>query len=196
MKKLISVLTICVLVNIAFAQNFGIGQPSPSEKLDVAGYIKTSQGIKFPDGTVQTSAASNKHIIWSGYCNFHGSAAGWNVYCNNSTDFNSASGYISPNGSGTFTIQKSGYYSVRYWGIALQQYYAHVYWVVNGTLRHYGHEYVGHGAWGDNFMDWTWPFNAGETFYIQVYNGGSYAFHSGNPFGQYSRIQVAFEGEL
>ena len=41
-----------------FSQNFGVGVSSPSEKLDVAGYIKTSQGIKFPDGSVQTKASS------------------------------------------------------------------------------------------------------------------------------------------
>jgi hypothetical protein len=39
--------------------NVGIGINSPSYKLDVAGLIKTSEGIKFADGSVQTSAASS-----------------------------------------------------------------------------------------------------------------------------------------
>ena len=38
--------------------NVGIGDPNPSEKLTVAGTIEsTSGGVKFPDGTTQTTAA-------------------------------------------------------------------------------------------------------------------------------------------
>ena len=40
------------------AQNVGIGTNNPTEKLEVNGIIFTSQGgIKFPDGTIQTTAA-------------------------------------------------------------------------------------------------------------------------------------------
>jgi hypothetical protein len=40
------------------AGNVGIGDPNPSEKLTVAGTIEsTSGGVKFPDGTTQTTAA-------------------------------------------------------------------------------------------------------------------------------------------
>ena len=53
MKKSILTTTILFFAIAVFSQNFGIGQPSPTEKLDVNGYIKTSQGIKFPDGSVQ-----------------------------------------------------------------------------------------------------------------------------------------------
>ena len=41
------------------AGNVGIGDTSPSEKLEVNGIIySNSGGIKFPDGTVQTTASS------------------------------------------------------------------------------------------------------------------------------------------
>jgi hypothetical protein len=41
--------------------NVGIGIKTPSYKLDVAGLINTSEGIRFPDGTIQTSASSSSY---------------------------------------------------------------------------------------------------------------------------------------
>ena len=49
-----------LLAGMASAQNVGIGTETPSEKLEVAGLVYTNQGgIKFPDNTVQTTAAYN-----------------------------------------------------------------------------------------------------------------------------------------
>ena len=45
-----------VLGNVA--GNVGIGTAAPTTKLDVAGQIRSSVGFKFPDGTVQTTAAT------------------------------------------------------------------------------------------------------------------------------------------
>ncbi|MBU4473474.1 MAG: hypothetical protein KJ842_04895, partial [Candidatus Omnitrophica bacterium] len=49
----------------------GIGTTSPGQKLTVAGTIEsTSGGIKFPDGTIQTSAGSLQcTIVMSGWAN-------------------------------------------------------------------------------------------------------------------------------
>ena len=47
-------------VYIATGGNVGIGTTSPGQKLSVAGTIEsTSGGVKFPDGTVQTTASSS-----------------------------------------------------------------------------------------------------------------------------------------
>ncbi|MEK6288676.1 MAG: hypothetical protein AABO57_23405 [Acidobacteriota bacterium] len=40
--------------------NLGIGVSNPQAKLDVAGLIRSSQGIMFPDGTIQTTAAKDQ----------------------------------------------------------------------------------------------------------------------------------------
>ncbi|MEW6606776.1 MAG: DUF1566 domain-containing protein [bacterium] len=48
--------------------NVGIGTTTPNEKLSVAGVIEsTSGGIKFPDNTVQTTAAGGGHYIGESY---------------------------------------------------------------------------------------------------------------------------------
>ena len=46
----------------------GIGTTSPGQKLSVAGTIEsTTGGIKYPDGTIQTTAAGNVHTIGESY---------------------------------------------------------------------------------------------------------------------------------
>ena len=56
--------------------NVGIGTTNPGQKLDVVGNIKgqiiesTSGGVKFPDGTIQTSAATGvSSMDWSSVTN-------------------------------------------------------------------------------------------------------------------------------
>lgn len=61
--KSINIFLFCFTVSLSLnlnSQNIGIDVPSPSEKLEVGGVIYTNQGgIKFPDETVQTTAAYN-----------------------------------------------------------------------------------------------------------------------------------------
>jgi hypothetical protein len=53
----ISAATGAALLNITTSGNVGIGTSSPAQKLSVAGTIEsTTGGVKFPDGTTQTSA--------------------------------------------------------------------------------------------------------------------------------------------
>jgi hypothetical protein len=56
------------VVRIDNTGNLGIGIKQPLFKLDVAGLIHTAEGIMFPDGTVQTSAASSTcwHSLYPG----------------------------------------------------------------------------------------------------------------------------------
>ena len=61
MKKCLTLIMLNGIVAVSIhAQNIGVGVPNPTEKLEVAGTIYTnSGGIKFPDETIQTTAAYN-----------------------------------------------------------------------------------------------------------------------------------------
>ena len=142
-----------------------------------------------------TDGEEPAHKIWSGYCSSHGTAGGWNTYCTNATDFNTIGSKLSINNNGTFTVNEAGYYRINQWAISHGNNNAHIRLIVNGTVRYYSHE-NGPNTWTDNFLDQTWKFNAGDTFYISIHNPGSYAFHQGSAVGNHSRLQVNWVGPL
>lgn len=54
-------ITLCISVN---SQNVGIGTVSPTEKLEVSGIMYTNDGgVRFPDGTLQTTAAQSGNEV-------------------------------------------------------------------------------------------------------------------------------------
>ena len=62
MKFQMTFILFCICTPL-FAQNIGIDVPDPSEKLEVNGTIFTNAGgIKFPDSTLQTTAAFNSSV--------------------------------------------------------------------------------------------------------------------------------------
>lgn len=65
MKHLLTILLFVPMY--LFSQNVGIGTVGPTEKLEVNGIIFTSQGgVKFPDGTIQTTAYVAPSIMQMG----------------------------------------------------------------------------------------------------------------------------------
>lgn len=140
---------------------------------------------------------TTKKIMWSGGCSSHGTSGGYNTYCTNATDFNTAADYLTVTSGGTFTVKVAGYYRINYWGISLGNNYCYILMYRNGSYFSHQHNYCGNeGAWTDNMSDQTWPMNVGDTFYVTIYNPGSYAYHSWNANGAHSRLQVSYEGTL
>jgi hypothetical protein len=194
--------------------NVGIGTTSPAVKLDVAGGVRlgdvttcdgsnegtlryNSGEVQYCDGTSWKTLEPTTPIIWSGGCSTHGRAAGWNTYCNDRVDFNTAAAYISADGNGTFTLLKSGYYRINFWCISDMVGYTNIQFVKNGSYFIYTMNYL-NNQWTDNIADQIWPFNAGDSLQIRVYNSGgnNYAYHSWNSSGAHSRVQISYEGPL
>jgi hypothetical protein len=134
-------------------------------------------------------------ILWSGGSTTTGSASGWNKYKTDATEFNTAQEHFAVAADGTFVVLKSGYYRINFFCISLGSSTPHIEIVHNGNRIHCGYEAGSGGAWSDNFVDLTWRFKKMDTFYINVYNPGTHAYHSWNARGEYSRLQVQFVGD-
>ena len=135
-------------------------------------------------------------IMWHGDCSSHARSGGWNTYCANRTIRESLAGKVSVNTNGTFTVNEAGYYRVNAWAISTGgSGYAHVRLMVNDQTRYYGYQKP-FGSWTDIFIDQTWPFNAGDTFYVTYHYPGNYAYHLGNGQGAHSQMQVHYAGPL
>ena len=147
---------------------------------------------------VEYKGPINEYPMWSGYCSSHNRENGWQKFCTNGENWNNLSDKISVNTDGTFTVNEAGYYRVNFFTISCTSSYVHVRLMVNGSYKYHGYEHS-HSQWTDNFMDQTWPFNEGDTFYVDIHNNGGgcdYAYHSANANGAHNRLQVEYKGPL
>ena len=168
----------------------GVGTTSPGTggaKLEVAG------------------VARSQKIIWSGGSTSHGTNAGWNTYRNDGqSSFSNAQslGYITANGAGVFTFNVAGFYTIHFWAIQLGDGSGDTDWYKNGGRILYNHHSShttngGCSQWTDVAITQMFYFTAGDTFYINVYNPGCYAYHAWNACEcWHSRIQIIFEGSM
>jgi protein tyrosine phosphatase (PTP) superfamily phosphohydrolase (DUF442 family) len=104
-------------VGLLVSGNVGIGTTTPGAKLEIAGVAGTD-GIKFPDGTIQTSARPNAEMAVADFQAMGTTYTtvprfGTTVIGQTASDFTYASS--TANGA-SFTINKSGTYFVALWG--------------------------------------------------------------------------------
>jgi len=92
--------------------NVGISTTSPSQKLSVTGKVYTTDGIQFPDGSLQTAAASAAASSLAGQIAFYNTDG--STVSGTSTLFIAPTGYV---GIGTsspaFTLDVNGSYGIR-----------------------------------------------------------------------------------
>ncbi|MBN4050442.1 hypothetical protein JYT28_01705, partial [Desulfobulbus sp. AH-315-M07] len=193
--------------------NFGVGTMNPAAKLDVMGGIKlgyeatcsaanggtlrySAGNVEFCNGSAWKTMGRETPIIWTGYCPSHGTAGGWNTYCNSGVRFTTAAGYISANGSGTFTFGQPGYYMINFawlkYGSAGGS--GHSRFLKNGGQFFYSHDTNAMTSrWFHEDVQLVWPFNAGDTLVIYAHNPGNYAYHAGPT---HSGVQITYQGPL
>jgi hypothetical protein len=132
-------------------------------------------------------------IIWSGGCSHQGVGGGLITYCNDRTDFNTASDYLTANGLGAFRFLRPGYYRITLHVVSIGNGYASIWFWKNGSLIQLGNEYAGTN-WTDNFAEVVWPFAVNDVFHAEVNDPGTIAYESWS--SGYSRLQIQYVGPL
>merc|ERR1711959_758907 len=137
----------------------------------------------------------NRRPFVSAYCTHHARGRHWRKYCTNRWETINNT-YFQRTGHG-IRVRKAGYYRVNARAIQYssgrQQQNSQL--LINGRgTKFYSHNYrIG---WARNILDNIVPLNAGDLVQVQYYTPQphGYAFHSGNPYGHHSRLQLTWEG--
>lgn len=157
------------------------------------------QGLIGPKGDKGDPGQPPPVIMWSGGCNSVSRGPGWIRYCLNSSDFSTAQDYLNVASEGTVTFNRSGFYRVNFWTLHNMFDLSYFNLYRNGQSIHNGWM-TSSGQWVDIRADVTWPFQAGDTFWIEIYSptGAGYPHDRWRPEGEgtYSRLQVMFVGAL
>ncbi|MGP8329178.1 MAG: hypothetical protein ACT6FF_02510 [Methanosarcinaceae archaeon] len=180
--------------------NVGVGISAPSDKLEVAGTIhSTSGGFKFPDGTLQSTAATGG----SGGDNLGNHIATQNIKLNNHFISNDGQNEgISIDNSGTVTIRNSlatGNPSTAYGSgdiIATDDIIADDDVLVGGTVK----SYSGIEGYISSSSAAVYAKNTGSGRAIHGHANTGYAvldgFNSGSGCGVYGGSSAGYEGKL
>ena len=95
--------TFTELLRITDSGDVGIGTSSPTEKLSVAGIIEsTSGGVKFPDGSTQTTAAASFSLPYADTASTAGDAFSITNTDNSTTSYAIHGNSASDNGAGVY----------------------------------------------------------------------------------------------
>ena len=153
------------------------------------------QGAQGAQGPAGSSTSDVMPIIWSGGCLSFGDAPGWNTYCFDGLDFNTANEHLTI-GQTSITVLKPGFYRLNFFTIS--------HGPSAGVARIYrnGSFFYTSAAdpinevwkWRDTFADVMWPFDAGDVIEVKVFNPQNIGFHSWSPSGAYSRFQMQYIG--
>jgi hypothetical protein len=146
---------------------------------------------------VWARAGGGRPVVWSGGCTNHNTGAGWDRYCLNGSDQNTAGEYLSVDGGGVTTVKIAGWYRLNLWGDGYSNSYRRCVLRKNGSEFAYTHQYDGHSGWHQCIINQVWTFKEGDTFEPWFHmDGGGYKWHSWNSAGSHSRFQVEYIGPL
>ena len=143
MKNLILTLGICVFASFAFSQNYGVGEPNPSEKLDVNGNIKANS-VVFSDGTSQSRAP---RVIYTQDTR-SGCPPSWSA----NTDLITQ----------TFSLNSTASVSIKSAIIRNASGRHDLFLYVDGSLVDRHLNYTSSGQWEDAYVQWVGTLSAGN----------------------------------
>ena len=189
--------------------NAGIKLGNPSSACDAASEGTLRYDAKYGLQTCSTNQLANgtkayvwvaalpTPVTWSGGCNAHSQGSGWEAYCLNTTEWNTAGDYFAVVGN-DFVFKISGYYRVNFYAIQHGAGQMDFQFLINGNQFAYKHDInpSSSSQWHHAQLDQIYAFKAGDKLQVQAYHGGSgnpYRYHA---FGSHSRLQVSYAGQL
>jgi hypothetical protein len=145
------------------------------------------------------ASAAAAPIIWSGGCNTTSTSRGWNVYCTNITEFDTAGSHFTVNPNGEIKIKVAGLYRINFWAptAATTQGQTHVTLKQNSSAFYYGSQ-VGNGQWIDNFAHTVWPLNIDDILTVSIWIPiqGNFAYCANTSSSTCNRLQIEYLGSL
>jgi hypothetical protein len=144
-------------------------------------------------------SAAPAPVIWSGGCSAAATQRGWNVYCTNVTEFDTAGAHLTVNPNGEIKIKVAGLYRINFWAptsaASLGQ--VHVALNQNSIPFHQGSQ-VGHGQWVDNSAHTVWPLHVDDLLTVSLWIPiqGNFAYCPNTSTSICNRLQIEYLGVL
>ncbi len=154
------------------------------------------QGPVGPAGPAGSGGGGAATFIgWSGGCPRTLSSAGWNRYCAEGTDFNTAQSHLSVAPDGTITVLQAGFYQVSMAASTQVSSLGFIRLMRQGTTVQIGSATANNNL-DDLRVDIAWPFAVGDKIVIEVFNAAANISGTGpwSPTDAYSRMQVTYLG--
>lgn len=148
--------------------------------------------------TIAAAGGASGVIMWSGGCSQDGTGVGWNTYCADIVDYDTATGYFTVAPEGEITFSFTGFYRIHAWTVSNYSGAGSIQLTKNGACIHFSddsctsvYDAITRSA------DLVWWFNSGDVLRVEYDAGGPppfYAFRSYDGIAGLSRLQIQYVG--
>jgi len=174
------------------------GEQGPEGEQGIQGE-QGPEGPMGPEGPQGLRGDMAPTVFWSGGCSQIASSTGWNRYCTDKLDFNTADDHLHAADDGTITFIEGGLYEIGFHTSFNVPAELEIAFLKNGIRFNAGLTYSG-GQWTDTNKRILWPFQTGDTLQLDLRSQQSgnivAVYWSHNQSGRWSRLQIRKVGDL